>query len=236
MVLVTDYHSNNPWNRVNQQLRINMTRRKHSEETKRKISEAHKHVDKTIQIETLRKLRDNPTHENWKRSHSKRFKGRWNITDGEHNKLLPESDAKEFLRNNPNWYRGLDHKRKQIMIENNLTGRTYKGLVDNNGVKSSQKELAILRILRKYQGEVIHNYLIPNSNYAHPYDYYIPSLNLLIEFDGKYWHRNDDPNYDQRAIIARDRHYNYLIIHEDDYDNAESKHTLINEMIKSTIS
>lgn len=208
---------------------------KHSEETKRKISEAHKKVDKTIQIEILRSLRGNPSHKCWKEHHSKNFKGRWNITDGVHNHLLPPREAKKFLDEHPNWYRGMDNKRKAKLIENNLTGRTYQGLVDNNGVKSSQKELAILRILRKYYGEVIHNYLIPNVNYNHPYDYYIPNLNILIEFDGTYWHRNDKSNHDQRAIIAHDRKYKFLKILEQDYDNASSKHKMIISMISSVI-
>lgn len=207
---------------------------KHSEETKRKISEAHKKVDKTLQKEILRGLRGNPSHKCWKDHHSKNFKGRWNITNGIRNKLLPPDEAKKYLESHPDWYRGIDNKRKAKLQENNLSGRTYKGLVDNNGVKSSQKELAVLRILRKYHGEVIHNYLIPNANYAHPYDFYIPKFNLLIEFDGTYWHRNDK-EYDQRAVIARDRKYKFLIIKEEDYDNAESRSGMINSMISSII-
>ena len=81
---VTEYLKSNPeW-----KLGGLRGRRKQSDETRSKISEAHKKVDKSLQSEILRSLRSNPTHAVWKRNHSKNFKGRWNLTDGVHNRLL----------------------------------------------------------------------------------------------------------------------------------------------------
>lgn len=210
-------------------------RKKHSEATKRKISEAHKKVDKSVQIANLKLHQGKTSNPKWKESHSKRFRGRWNITNGVRNKLLPPNKAQKFLESHPDWYRGMDSKRLAVLKDNNDSGRARMGLIESGGILSSKKEMRILRIL-KSQYEVIHNYIIPHINYAHPYDFYLPEYKLLVEFDGTYWHRNYDPQNDQRAQIAHDRKYKFLIITESAYDNFKSKSRGVLDMIQSIIS
>jgi protein-arginine kinase activator protein McsA len=50
--------------------------------------------------------------------------------------------------------------------------------------RSSKGELAIANILKKHDIEFIPEYQIPNQKYRYRYDFYVPSLNLLIEYHG----------------------------------------------------
>ena len=51
----------------------------------------------------------------------------------------------------------------------------------------SKGELDLLKRLREKLGEVVHQFTVPN--YHRVYDFYIPSLHLIVEYDGDYWHR-----------------------------------------------
>ena len=53
----------------------------------------------------------------------------------------------------------------------------------------SKGELELLSKLRAKVGEVVHQFTVPN--YHRVYDMYIPSLNLIVEYDGDYWHREE---------------------------------------------
>jgi very-short-patch-repair endonuclease len=53
----------------------------------------------------------------------------------------------------------------------------------------SKGELELLSKLREKVGEVVHQFTVPN--YHRVYDMYIPSLNLIVEYDGDYWHREE---------------------------------------------
>lgn len=53
----------------------------------------------------------------------------------------------------------------------------------------SKGELELLGRLREKLGEVVHQFTVPN--YHRVYDFYIPSLNLIVEYDGDYWHREE---------------------------------------------
>jgi len=50
--------------------------------------------------------------------------------------------------------------------------------------KSSKGELIINSILTKYRIEFIQEFIIPNQNYRFRYDFYLPKLNVLIEYHG----------------------------------------------------
>lgn len=55
--------------------------------------------------------------------------------------------------------------------------------------KTSKSECEFMITLKKIFGEEVqHKFKIPNV--THEYDFYIPSRNLIIEFDGDYWHGN----------------------------------------------
>lgn len=74
--------------------------------------------------------------------------------------------------------------------------------------KSSKGELAIKSILDKHNIKYIQEYIIPNQKYRFYYDFYLPELNILIEFHGiqhyKYiphFHRNEEDYFLARRIV-----------------------------------
>jgi very-short-patch-repair endonuclease len=119
----------------------------------------------------------------------------------------PEQSAKWSGPANPNWGGGVNARRKRTGSlshpgdENGMWGRKHSeeviekcraAKIQNlkDGVYSSstsQGELKLLVRLREAVGEVIHQFTVPN--YHRVYDFYIPSLNLIVEYDGDYWHR-----------------------------------------------
>lgn len=56
--------------------------------------------------------------------------------------------------------------------------------------RTSKKELVFFEKLKDFFGEseVIHKFKF--SGCSHEYDFFIPSKNLIVEFDGDYWHGN----------------------------------------------
>jgi very-short-patch-repair endonuclease len=121
----------------------------------------------------------------------------------------PEQSAKWSGPANPNWGGGVNARRKRTGSlshpgdTNGMWGRKHSeeviekcraAKIQNlkDGVYSSsisQGELKLLVRLREAVGEVIHQFTVPN--YHRVYDFYIPSLNLIVEYDGDYWHRED---------------------------------------------
>lgn len=63
----------------------------------------------------------------------------------------------------------------------------YKDGVYWSTTSLGEKEL--LGKLRERFEVVIHQFTVPN--YHRVYDMYIPSLNLIVEYDGNYWHREE---------------------------------------------
>ena len=57
-----------------------------------------------------------------------------------------------------------------------------------NGINSSKKEKHCFDILKSKYNDLLHQYKIPYSRKA--VDFYSPSLNLIIEFLGDYYHGN----------------------------------------------
>lgn len=68
--------------------------------------------------------------------------------------------------------------------------RISKGLEKSKPRKrNSLAEIAFYSSLKEiYGNEVIHCYYVEGIN--HEYDFYVPSKNLIIEYDGDYWHGN----------------------------------------------
>ena len=62
---------------------------------------------------------------------------------------------------------------------------------------------------------------------GHPYDFFIPSLNLLVEIDGFYWHQSDkqkikDNNHTREAV---ERGYNIVRICTKELDENQKDYT-----------
>lgn len=60
------------------------------------------------------------------------------------------------------------------------------------------------------------------KGYSKPYDFYIPFINLLIEYDSKYWHRNTQARDKEKTEYARNNGYNLLRFNETTLDNFEN--------------
>lgn len=58
--------------------------------------------------------------------------------------------------------------------------------------KTSQSELRFMECLISFFGaeNVVHKFKIPGI--SHEYDFYIPQKNLIVEFDGDFWHGNPE--------------------------------------------
>lgn len=88
----------------------------------------------------------------------------------------------------------------------------------------SEPERHINEYLSKYF-EVISQYLIPKIKYPHPYDMLVKLTNgidLLLEFDGQFWHSPKNPGWDPkkdqlRSELAEKYGYKFLVIREEDY-------------------
>ena len=117
--------------------------------------------------------------------------------------------------NNPNWSGGLEaRKLRQKRQSHPKLSSSRPG--DKNGMwgkKHSAEAIAKMRLAKiknykegvyksKSQGEtelwnklaeqfpdLVSQYTIPN--YHRIYDFYIPSINLIVEYDGDYWHREE---------------------------------------------
>lgn len=90
-----------------------------------------------------------------------------------------------------NWMRGKVHKDEtkieisKILKEQFATGKRMPQI---NSVNVSKAEKEIIKYIQNKNLRVIPRFVISNSSYI--YDMFIPSLNLIIEYNGDYWHCN----------------------------------------------
>jgi very-short-patch-repair endonuclease len=127
------------------------------------------------------------------------------------NKGIPNEPARQRMlgKNNPNWGGEISSKRQKtgsLSRPGETNGMWNKKHTDEvkeicrlakiknmqDGVHAllvSRGEKELLDKLREKFGEVIHQFTVPN--YHRVYDMYIPSLNLIVEYDGDYWHRKE---------------------------------------------
>ena len=101
----------------------------------------------------------------------------------------------------------------------------------------SKTEKEIIREIRKRGYKAEHSYKINRKIY----DIYIPQLNMLIEFNGDYWHCNPkkyDKDYfngrkkmfakeiwkkdNEKKLLAKEKGFNFLVIWEADYKKRKS--------------
>ena len=102
---------------------------------------------------------------------------------------------------------------------------------DNNGCpvcSSSKGEQEVFKILRDLEIDFIREYKIPNFNYR--YDFYIPNINVLIEYHGEqHYKSNNFYNYDKKNdIIKADlgKTYKYDILNIS-YKDKDVKKTIV---------
>jgi len=126
------------------------------------------------------------------------------------NKGLPNPAARERMtgEKNPNWNGGVNKQRqKDGSLSrpgelNGMYGRNHseeskekirlaklKNYEDGIYKSKSAGECELAEHLMRQFPDLVWQYIIPN--YYRVYDFYIPSLNLIIEYDGDYWHREE---------------------------------------------
>lgn len=119
----------------------------------------------------------------------------------------------------------------------NMSKSSIRRVIRGGKKYQSDPEVKIAKYLSNYF-EVRQQFQIPNSGYLHPYDMLVslPGIELLIEFDGDYYHSPKCRYYDsvadaEREIQAKKHNYEFLVIKESDYwNNQELK------FVKSRIS
>jgi very-short-patch-repair endonuclease len=112
----------------------------------------------------------------------------------------------EGLAKGRGWNKGIPNPEQSIKWKENNPNKGGKQNVqrfkDGGFWKSYSKgELSLLTKLREEVGEVIHQFTIPR--YHRVYDMYIPSLNLIVEYDGDYWHREEKYLYKDSKDTAK---------------------------------
>lgn len=174
-----------------------------SDETKRKLSEINRGK---IQPQEVRdKI-------------SKANRGRVSAMKGKHHRESSRLKISKVVAGskNPFFNKHHDEKTKE-QIRKSMA--EYLESHEDSKLWTSEAERRIFKYLSNYF-EVIPQFLI--EGYSHPYDMLVKlpnSVNLLIEYDGDYWHKGTDYSNDPRKITAKDNGFEFLVIKESDYFN-----------------
>lgn len=185
-----------------------------TQETKDKISKTNSGRKRTEEVKRAQSKR---------RTGVPNIKARGKKRSEESKKKMSES-AKNKFKNNPELINQISEK---------LTGRKLpQSQIDNirSGLDRARKanpELTYRSKKEKHVFSYLNSYFICHSNffikgYNHPYDYHIilpDGTEILGEFDGKYWHKDEDYDNDLRRINAEDAGYKYFVIKEIDYNS-----------------
>lgn len=90
--------------------------------------------------------------------------------------------------------RGLKIHKSLVHCNNEIKQKRHKKIskkaINRRFANVSLEEMNFFKSLQTIFKDVIHSFQIKTD--SHKYDFYIPSLNLIIEFDGDYWHGNKD--------------------------------------------
>jgi len=187
-----------PWNKGKRGIYSEETRKKisdslkgrkgfhHSEETKRKISLARMGNTNYIKF-------------GFKKGH-KKYPGiekTW-IKKGQH-----LSRRTEFKKGLIPWITGKKHNintQIKMRLKRALQITPFKDTKIEKKIRNFLKRLNIEFIAHQYIKEIEHNYQC---------DFFIPSMNMIIECDGDYWHGNplvfSNPNKQQKEQIEEDK-------------------------------
>jgi hypothetical protein len=114
-----------------------------------------------------------------------------------------DSDKKnhsEKMKGDSNWMRGKKHTEEtKIQISNTKKNQYKLGLIKNNIYCISKAEKEIGKILE--ENNIIYKSQYSMNNGKYFYDFYIPEKNLIIEYNGDFWHGNPE-KYNENDIIG----------------------------------
>lgn len=138
-------------------------------------------------------------------------------------------------KGNISWIKGKHHtketKRKisKYHIGRNLSEEIKKkisealkrhwqnGAYDGVFQSPTRPEKEIMRMLKLLKLDYIFQFR--PEGYSRPYDFYIQNMNLLIEYDSEYWHRNTQKRDAEKTDYAKRNGYKLLRITEENLDN-----------------
>jgi very-short-patch-repair endonuclease len=83
------------------------------------------------------------------------------------------------------WGKNHSEEVKEICRKAKL--KNFEDGIYGSGVSKGEEEL-VSKLKEKFD-DLVHQYVLPN--YHRAYDIYIPKLNLIVEYDGNYWHREE---------------------------------------------
>jgi G:T-mismatch repair DNA endonuclease (very short patch repair protein) len=95
----------------------------------------------------------------------------------------------ERMKGSSNWMRGKFHSEETRLKLSKGKKESYrKGLITVKKIKISTAEIKINEQLKEKGYETITQYQIPGVEFI--YDIYLPKDNIVIEYNGDYWHCN----------------------------------------------
>ena len=103
--------------------------------------------------------------------------------------------------------------------ENKFNEKVYFAKLDPNGL--------IHKLNKNYEFR-----LKLNKSFIVP-DFFIPNINLIIEFDGTYYHRNTSENKKREEVRDKNiKHSGYEVIHVKESDYIKDKNKIINDLFE----
>lgn len=134
-------------------------------------------------------------------------------------------------------YKRTDETKKKLSI---ITKQQWKDGIHKSTYRS-KGQIEVENIIKSLKYKVEPEFLIEGR----PYDTFIPSKNLLIEFNGTFWHRDprfykNDPVVKliherdaEKIILAKKHGYDIIVIWQYDWDNCEDKTKYIQNILKN---
>lgn len=107
-------------------------------------------------------------------------------------------------------YKCLKHPDKKLFIDWNHFKKGRRCPFCKNYKGTSYPERLVLNFLKCYFNINDNHFYLSNKEY----DIYIPELNLLIEYNGLYWHKNKKENDTLKKDLAKQKGYDFLVIKE----------------------
>ena len=96
-----------------------------------------------------------------------------------------------LMKTDSNWMKGKSHsKETKENIKRTKQEQYLNGEIKLNSLRKSSLEIKVYDILKLNFNDIRDQYHIKGFRYY--YDFYIPSLNAIIEFNGDYWHANPE--------------------------------------------
>lgn len=117
------------------------------------------------------------------------------------NRRRVEAGTSNLLKQNLQY----DEQGRSIIHLNSYRSRMIHG---NLQPRISNLERKIANYVRTRFPRTTIQYGIPETNLPHPFDIYVPELNLLIEIDGSYWHEQKTEWDEECERIAKQYGYN----------------------------